>query len=86
MLRKLVSVATCHGKSVIIQLLSDILIGLGKKSVLIICANECLAYCVRSHYGTTNVYTKRIEYLPFRHFLMRKPRLDKLYWSTRLTT
>jgi hypothetical protein len=78
MLRMLVSLDTGHSKSLIIQLLGDILIGLGKKSVLVICSNKFFAYYGRSHYGTTNVTTKRIEYLPFRHFLMRKPRLDTI--------
>jgi len=48
----IIALGTGHGKSIIIQVLADLLINLGKKHVLIVCINEFLAYYARSLYGT----------------------------------
>jgi replicative superfamily II helicase len=48
----LVSVGTGHGKSVIIQLLADMLAIQGKK-VVIVCLNSFLAFWGSNTYGST---------------------------------
>ena len=53
------------------------MINTGKKHVLIVCANEFLAYWGRSRYGTLNVAAvKKIEYISFETFLKRTPNTD----------
>ena len=54
-----VTLSTGHGKSIIIQLLADILTALGGK-VLIVCLNNFLAHWGRMTYGSLNVLSDRI--------------------------
>ena len=53
--RMIVSVDTGHGKSVVIQLLADMLVKNGAKNVLIVCLNDFLSYFGEEKYGTSNV-------------------------------
>jgi hypothetical protein len=58
----IVSVGTGHGKSVIIELLADILAAIDGK-VIIVCLNNFLAHWGRMTYGSLNVETENITYM-----------------------
>ena len=64
----LVSVGTGHGKSVIIQLLADMLAIQGKK-VVIVCLNSFLAFWGSTNYGSPYVSQGTIRYVSMDTFL-----------------
>lgn len=68
----LVSVGTGHGKSVIIQLLADLLALQGKK-VVIVCLNGFLAFWGANTYGSPWVSQGSIRYVSLDSFLKMKP-------------
>ena len=71
----LVSVGTGHGKSVIIQLLADLLALQGKK-VVIVCLNSFLAFWATTTYGSPWVAEGTIRYVSLENFLKMKPTTD----------
>ena len=71
----LVSVGTGHGKSVIIQLLSDILALQGKK-IVVVCLNSFLAFWGSNTYGSPWVSSGTIRYVSLEHFLKMEPVKD----------
>jgi hypothetical protein len=71
-LSALVSVGTGHGKSVIIQLLADIL-ALQSKKVVIVCLNSFLAFWGSTTYGSPWVNNGSIKYVSLENFLKMKP-------------
>ena len=73
----MVSVGTGHGKSVIIQLLADLLALKGKK-VVVVCLNSFLAYWGASTYGSTWVNNGSIRYVSLEHFLAMEPVEDSV--------
>lgn len=68
----IVTLCTGHGKSIIIQLLADILVELSG-NVIIVCLNDFLAYCSRENYGSSNVRYDKITYMSITDFLKIKP-------------
>ena len=68
----ILTLSTGHGKSVIIQLLADILSHLEGK-VIIVCVNNFLAHWGRTVYGSFNVKAEKIDYMPLEHFIKRTP-------------
>ena len=56
------TLGTGHGKSVIIQLLADILCSIDGK-VIIVCLNNFLAHWGRVTYGSLNVQSERVTYM-----------------------
>ena len=69
------SVGTGHGKSVIIQLLSDILALQGKK-IVVVCLNSFLAFWGSNTYGSPWVSSGTIRYVSLEHFLKMEPVKD----------
>jgi hypothetical protein len=67
-----VTLSTGHGKSVIIQLLADILVEISG-NVIIVCLNNFLAHQGRVYYGSTNIISDKIIYMSFDNFLKRRP-------------
>jgi len=68
----IVTLGTAHGKSLIIQMLADILVEYSQK-VIIVCTNNFLAHSGRKYYGSYNVRDDKIEYMTLSHFLKRTP-------------
>ena len=68
----IITLSTGHGKSVIIQLLADILAAIDG-DVIIVCLNNFLSHWGRMNYGSTNVRDDKITYMPLDHFIKRKP-------------
>ena len=67
-----VSLGTGHGKSVVIQLLADILSNLGFE-VMIVTLNNFLAHWGRKNYGSINVKGDRVMYIGVKSFMKREP-------------
>src|SRR5688572_17959440 len=67
-----VTLSTGHGKSVIIQLLADILVALDGE-VIIVGLNNFLSHWGRTNYGSFNVLNNKVTYMPLEHFIKRDP-------------
>lgn len=68
----IVTLGTGHGKSLLIQLLADILIE-NRQKVIIVCLNDFLASQGRRRYGSPNVVHGKLEYISLTQFLKRQP-------------
>jgi hypothetical protein len=64
--------STGHGKSVIIQLLADILVERSDE-VIIVCLNDYLVHQGRRKYESPNVRFGKIIYMTLHEFLKRNP-------------
>jgi hypothetical protein len=66
------TLCTGHGKSIIIQLLADILVEVSGP-VIIVCLNDFLAHWARTNYGSLNCRKEKIMYMSIHDFLKRCP-------------
>ena len=66
------TLSTGHGKSVIIQLLADILSAIDG-DVIVVGLNSFLSHWGRMMYGSNRVRDGKITYIPLEHYIKRKP-------------
>jgi hypothetical protein len=68
----IVSLGTGHGKSIIIQLIADIISMLNEK-VIIVCLNNFLSFWGKTKYGSQRVQCDKIQYLSLEAFINKAP-------------